>query len=814
MAAWHVHRGSIIVFTFGYLPTFSYDLGPLALDVDVTSSIDALVADDDAVLPSPDNQNQVSRSSTPAVPPGFSLPHAHPPTAIREEPVTKVPTRFTPTSAPFTPARNPAIPRVATPLSMVTAPQTTQSIPKSKTSVSTSPAKQDVTALATNTGLSKAIAFQSSQPAIQSEDFPALESGKAKVQAAPSVSSKTSTQPKPAVTTTSKKPSIVPVTASQAQAVSKAAEKHSTPAPNASMPTKSIVKTLVIETSTSTPAPVKSLPPSDYPSLPSASTVASFQSPPPRPAMKSIRVVPTTKTEIPSAGSATPSSATSMFPPALPSRQASLALRPSTPSSEIISDNASITSASISRASSPPPSKIGSAPVRENTKAATRRLRKEKAEAKEKADAEARAKMAEPTPEVAIAPIMGRKKKQKKERTVPSAAEGSTPVVSRPPSPGPTEAIPDEPKPKPIVLEQAGQAPQKQSSTAEQETTRIYSKGQDSKGKGKAKAQPAVSPEPTPPAPEVENEQADKPIPTPASVFHHLIAEGLIDDVDHLFLLKNPIVNHQVKTPIDPQSINPKVTISPEDRQTLLAGEPVIKVGDGPSRIVLTPNGDCIRNLTPEEEQRYLDLQARIASDYGPASFTSAKHHSGNGFALIGGRAVSNGTPTFFPASSTGAPAMDPVSKIQRDEALGYINQYVLPSMSTNQQIEKALNVKPNETDITHAGDAAAWTNWGSDGNSNSNRRPDNGAESGYGPAPTNREGMIANGLESMTAHITIGGDLPRAPSGQPLGSVALLTLTEAEGAMQIARKETEGLEKRLNALIKKNRRLLLPSSH
>lgn len=421
---------------------------------------------------------------------------------------------------------------------------------------------------------------------------------------------------------------------------------------------------------------------------------------------------------------------------------------------------------------------------------------------------EALATKMEPEPEPEIAPIMGRKKKQKKERTINSAAGGSTPTVSRPPSPGLGNIVPEEPESK-AVVEQAVQVPQKQS-PVEVEVNKSSNRGQDLKGKGKGKTQQAVSPEPAPRSPEGEEEVTEKPIPTPATVFQELIAEGVIGDPNNLYLLKNAVMNHRIEAPIDPQVINQKLMISPEDRAALLAGQPVQKVTDGPYRILLTPNGDCIRNLTPEEEQRYLDLQARIAQEYGPTAFTSAKHHASNGFALIGGRAVPNGPPSFFPVSASGAPAMDPVSKIQRDEALSYINQYVLPSLSTNSQLEKALNANALDTETSRSSEATAWTTWGTD----PSRRPENGTDSGYGPTGTNHEGMIANGLENMTAHFAIGGDLSRGQPGQPLGNVSLLSLSESEGAMQMARKETEGLEKKLNALIKKNRRLLLPSTH
>jgi CCR4-NOT transcription complex subunit 4 len=249
------------------------------------------------------------------------------------------------------------------------------------------------------------------------------------------------------------------------------------------------------------------------------------------------------------------------------------------------------------------------------------------------------------------------------------------------------------------------------------------------------------------------------------------------------------------------QSTNQKLTITPEDREALLKGRPVHKVKEGPHRIMLTPNGDCVRNLTPEEERRYLELQSRLAKANGPTAFYSAKHHASNGFTLIGGRAVPNGPPSFFPALNSTNTPMDPVSKIQRDEALSYINQYVLPSLSTNSQLEKALNANALETEILRSGDASAWASWGTDP---ATPHPTNN-DAKY----VNREGILANGLESMTAHFAVGGDINR---GQTLGNVSLLSLSDAETALQVARKETEGFEKKLHALIKKNRRLLLGS--
>lgn len=414
---------------------------------------------------------------------------------------------------------------------------------------------------------------------------------------------------------------------------------------------------------------------------------------------------------------------------------------------------------------------------------------------KEKERVELEITTPKPEPEVEIAPIMGRKKKQKKERAIHSAAGGSTPAASRPQSPGPVEGglneqmLAGEAEPPTPALDKQ--------SPVESESAKIPVKVAESKGRGRTKIQRPPTPDLAPPVAEFEDEPSEKPIPVPATIFQDLLSSGAIDDVNELFLLKPPVVSHRHQDPpIDMQSVNQKLTITPEDRAALLAGLAVHKVAEGPNRIMLTPNGDCVRNLTPEEETRYLELQSAISEESGATAFVSAKHHANNGFTLIGGRAVPNGPPSFFPIFNSSAPPMDPVSKIQRDEALSYINQYVLPSLSTNSQLEKALNANALDTEILRSSDASAWASWGTDP---ATTHPEN---------RDGREGML--GLESMTAHFAVSGD----NRGQPLGNVSLLSLTEAESAMQIARKETEGLEKRLNALIKKNRRLLLGSGH
>ncbi|TVY82253.1 General negative regulator of transcription subunit, partial [Lachnellula suecica] len=626
-------------------------------------SVDALVSDSTSEgFGGPLIPFNASRSSTPSVPPGFA-PHPQPQN-IRDELPPKSSSGFNPNSSVFTSRNVSNIPRPTTPLTNVSLPEGSQSnvVPATPTSQ----AKQDVRKLATTAGLSKTIASQASQPALQSEDFPALDSGKGKAPLTP-VPSKV--LPRPVTTAANRKSSAI--TPAAVLTPSKGDKRTGILNISTKVPTKATLEEPVNDTSATTAFP---------PLPPSTPSAASVQSPLSRNAPKTLRIASSMKPETPTAGSATPSSVTSAFPPQFPpSRQPSLASasrheRPGTPTSEMISDNASITSTSMSRANSPPPNRVGSAPVRQTTKSMQKKQRKEAQKEKERAEMEAVASKEEPKVEE-IGPIMGRKKKQKKERNFSSAAGGSTPVASRPPSPSPAETTqtPEERKSKHEHFEHT-QSQEKQSSVEPEvvKTTR-----QDVKGKGKAKAQPsAVATANTTPEPaitEVEEEglPADKPVPTPLSTLQELTASGVIQDPAQLAIFKNPSAGARFQLDTELQSQGQKLTITPEDRTALLAGQPVRKNGDGQTRIMLTPNGDYVRNLNKEEEDRYLALQAHIAEQAeiaGATAFVSTKHNANNGFTLIGGRAVPNGPPSFFPAAIGSIAPLDPVSKIQRDE--------------------------------------------------------------------------------------------------------------------------------------------------
>ncbi|KFY47110.1 hypothetical protein V495_02089 [Pseudogymnoascus sp. VKM F-4514 (FW-929)] len=789
----------------------------LSMDDDVSHSVDALVAEsvsEAGVSAFHHDLSMPSRTSTPSVPPGFSLPHAHP-SPTRDDAMAKPQTRIPSIPAPsqYTPPRSVAathVPRVGTPLSTVSIPPTPTAVPAvvvpkpgaSKAEVREQ-AKEDVKSLANDTGLTKAIASQSAQsmapPALQREDFPVLEKGKAKEISIPSG---------PRAMTAGKKGLATPSNVAAVNTVPKAAAKKSTPGIlNISVPAQSSTKDAVDKEPTANTSAQSSAFPPLPPSTPATSSGPAVPKGP-----KSIRVVPT-KTESPVISAAQPLSAISNYSGTISgSRQPSVSSnsrfeRPGTPASEIISDNASLTSASLSRPSSPPPTRVGSAPVRTTTKSQQKKQRREAMKGKEKAEVET---AAVETPEAEeIAPIMGRKKKQKKAK-VNSKAGSPTPVPSRPPTPKQLE------KTEPVKETKAnnGQESSKKQKVPEVETT--PKPVVEPKVEVNSNADEVTYQEPPAPTVETIDETSDRPVPTPSAVLQDLLSHGEVPQPDKLAVLRPPIgYNQRAGFQGDLQDLDHKLVITEEDRAALLSGRPVHKVVQGSHRIMLTPNGDCVRNLTLAEEERYLELQSRIFQESGPAAFVPARHNASNGFTLIGGRAVPNGPPAFFPPldGSLTIPPLDPVSKIQRDEALSYINQYVLPSLSTNSQLERALNANALDTDILRPNDTQSWPNWGTGNGQGGNNTPTQENRSGQeGPYGGNRhDGILASGLESMTAHFAVGRESSR---GQPLGNVTLLSLSDSETAMQSAKKETEKLEKSLNQLLKKNRRLLLGAGH
>lgn len=515
----------------------------------------------------------------------------------------------------------------------------------------------------------------------------------------------------------------------------------------------------------------------------------------PRTGPKSIRVMTPAKMESPSI----------MSP--IASRIMSLVQRPETPASETVSDSASIVSASISasRAGSPPPSRIGSAAIRQTTKSQQRKQRKDALKQDTKAIAEAAA-----ADEAVHAPVLGRKKKQKKEKPVKEK-----PVKERQaPAPAPEAEVNASPKREPRSAEPEAEPAENQSP--------LKSKPR------KALEQTVLVPtQPHPSSPTAQDSalEDDEPVAAPQgpSVVFEDIFRNLTSAIEHLSLFKPVTPLSSITT--EKQSVGSKPgackdsgckcgEIQPEDLAVLESGKPVRKQCrvDG-SRMLISRYGDCVRRLAKDEEDKFLRLQDAVAQTGDSAgSFTAPRHQKSSGaFSIVKGRAVPNGRPNIFPVAAR-PESQDPFGKLQRDEALSYINQYVLPRLNLGASGKAAAAASGSLAPLRDA--AAASLN--------------QLAPYFYGPEAAAGVG-IYSAVDSGGARpvhdfgappgLTLGGNVDMVKNGggggasstqRGVGTMALMSVEEAEAALAATRKDTDKLEKGLNAVIKRNKRLLL----
>lgn len=767
-------------------------------------------------------------TGTPPVPPGLGF------IQFQSRPSTPQ----TPAMATLARPVIPVMPRPVTPLRPTSAAPGDQSADSVLTAPA-SEAKKSIKALAAKSGLSKDIASQASRPGkskqvLEDEDFPALDAVKsgaslAKTPAVPAPPNVASGKATTAISKKDKgkeKDKAWEAEKEKAKAVAKlVAEPASTAlaepdAPkSAKRPTPGILNIAVATAAAQAkPADAQSAvekPAVDHPSFPAlpTPTTSSVSSPLARTAPKTLRLVPTPKVEVPqqtfSGAIAGPPSVRSI---------ATSSQRPGTPASEIISEDASIASASVSasRASSPAPStRIGSVAVRMTTKSQQRKARKE---ATKEAALFAAQSVKSAEPEV-IAPIVGRKTKQKKDKSRSSSA---TPIQSRPGTPasqaGRDEAAALEPveEVEPVVGEKSPRKGKGKAAAA-----------REPRGKGKEKEvadSPPLSPQ-KPETPVVESpKKAMEKLPNPASTLQDLIDAGLLADPERLTFLKpvTPVSQrHEHGQNVSKDVMAPcKSIVTEEDQAHLLAGQAVRKIIDD-MRVLLTPNGDCIRNLTPEEEERFLELQALIAASADdPATFTHPRHEAAGGFSLIKGRAVPNGPPGYFPQARNTYPT-DPVNKIQREEAIYYINQYVLPRLNlgtTNLGFPGSWKSAFPDGKTNAASAAAGWNSlapWLHSQGMNLSHdpvAPHTADLGGHGHHPMDNFGPSMDVVAHEHEHVlpAAAGKPAVAMPNNAYGNLPLMSLEDAEQALMLARKETEKLEKSLNQVIKKNRRILL----
>ncbi|KAG6040727.1 hypothetical protein E4U41_007288 [Claviceps citrina] len=703
----------------------------------------------------------------------------------------------------------PALPKVSSPPGLERGTFTPEQTPRKKTAVGAELGRSNKTAAATeatastHTPSQRSTARKQSFSSLQEEDFPALgslQSGKARP-----VPSVTPVVPTPKSTPLSKKGGDTAVNKrtrgidstalSPAAILTKPVNLLASSKAAASKDTASKEKSgRPAETSSSLPA------------LPSR--IASSPSPAPRNAPRTLRVMSALK------GTETPTLPSPMQTVA--SKAVLVSHGPDTPLSAMASDTASFFSASVpaSRAGSPPPSKIGSAAVRNTTKSQQRKQRKDALKQETKIIAETlKADLEE------HAPVIGRKKKQKKEKSVKLTTSQSMASDSAASETAPAKSQ--------MVSRSAEPKESEARSKAAKEKKAARSKGKEKekdKEKEKSEDKPAPSSVPVP-SPQAAEASSSVPVEAiesadpaerqqfgPASVFAEIRHSLWTSALDKLQMLKP--VSSTSSRPDQAHGTNAATQsgyckecackcgeIQDGDLIALRAGKPVRKQFhvDG-SRMLITPNGDCIRGLTPEEEDAFLDLQAAIAATAdNPGAFVAPRHQPGNGaFSLIKGRAVPTGRPNIFPATAQ-PHSQDPIGKLQREDALSYINQYVLPRLNleaANMGFPKGAS--PLQNAAAASLNALAPYFYG----------PDAAAGVGIYSAPDGTRAM--QDFSSSGGAPAAAADVTKMGPANGLGGISLMSVDEVEARLAAARRETEKLEKGLNAIIKRNRRLIL----
>ena len=586
----------------------------------------------------------------------------------------------------------------------------------------------------------------------------------------------------------------------------------------------------------------RALPGTSATSVPASPATAATGSPIKRTmAPRTLRVVPTPKTEVPPPLPTTP---VPSLPPIstvdkLRSRQASIASvnPPGTPMSEMTFDTASVTSASISRASSPPPigGKVGTAPVRNKTKS---QAKKDRQERKRQIEEELAIEENKSDVEVVQAPIVGRKKKTKKPATTPKAV--SVVNKSQPASP------------KPVKVEDEHSGP------------------------------PMVAPKPvqttkasTPATPDRDStpESKEKREHTAQSIMADLQKTGelLASTLEFFKPLSSSLTSASRSAPASDLSGPPdlKLHFSEADLEALAKKKPIRINGydDKPdSRTLITPNGKFLWGLSEELEEKALQLEKQIEELRGharfhprnqtshPATFsTSTQTQNKDVLPAIAtalkeaGKKLGDNTQQ-MPQMNMESVSDEPAREVQHPppavqpqtpaDAGAYLNQFVLP---------KTDNPPPNQPrpEMAAVGGApgAGTANISVNGFAKAAKAVVEGGAVGSTEidgmglmAADLLGGVFVQGLEALVGSGVMGFQTSQEFALDPNGTISLgrggggldvqglmmegfgnrgrygrgsvMSLEEAERAMHAAKKEHDVLEKKLAALMKKNKKL------
>ncbi|KAI9807566.1 MAG: hypothetical protein M1825_005506 [Sarcosagium campestre] len=338
---------------------------------------------------------------------------------------------------------------------------------------------------------------------------------------------------------------------------------------------------------------------------------------------RTLRVVQTPKTEVrpstpaPSASSATaaaPSSvssvSTSVVPGSkAPSRRPSVnsLTQPATPGSELVSDNASFTTAPLSRANSPP-LKVSKSQSKKQRRVAKKTLDKKEPE-------EVLIKIAEP--EAEHAPIVGRKKKKSKQAAisddVAAAASGSMDERQQQEWVQPLSS--GEKKDENGVATGTAAA---SSADATAGTEEARSKRQSLATPLEESGVPMAASAPTTPDCEV----------TTATLLASLIESRQLDPATHPFF--QPVKSFSHRPAVSPREfadVTRKIYVTPAETDMLQNLKAVRHDGSPPHehlRFMISPGGYFLRGMPKETEDRFLELEASIRSARSSTVFQPA----------------------------------------------------------------------------------------------------------------------------------------------------------------------------------------------
>ncbi len=199
---------------------------------------------------------------------------------------------------------------------------------------------------------------------------------------------------------------------------------------------------------------------------------------------------------------------------------------------------------------------------------------------------------------------MGRKKKSKKTGGVATAT--STPIPSRPTSPGPI------PKLMEISIVEEFTPPMQATAAAPEPVTVAEAPTSGDRREASGEVEPAK-----------------KPVALPASIIADLQASGDLDPFGlEIFKAASGLsVRHDITT-ADLGNIAPPAGLNDDELATLEDGQSVRRHGtDGrtSSRLLVTPSKKCLRGLTKEMEDRLLELDRRIRASKDVQPTNSSK---------------------------------------------------------------------------------------------------------------------------------------------------------------------------------------------